>query len=36
MWQGYKANEDILLEFKINPVVKKIQNYRNNWVQHIQ
>ena len=30
MWQGYTANEDILLEFKINPVVKPIQNYRNN------
>ena len=36
MWQGYTANEDILLEFKINPVVKKNHNYRNKWVQRIQ
>jgi hypothetical protein len=35
-WQGYKTNEDILLEIKINPVVKKFQNFRNNWAQHIQ
>ena len=28
MWQGYTTNEDILLEIKINTVVKKIQNYR--------
>jgi len=27
-WQDYKTNEDILSELKINPVVKKIQNYR--------
>jgi hypothetical protein len=26
--QDYKTNEDILLELKINPVVKKIHNYR--------
>jgi hypothetical protein len=28
-WQDYSKNEDILSEFKINPVVKKIQNYIN-------
>jgi hypothetical protein len=33
-WQDYKTNEDILLELKINPVIKEIQNYRNKWVQH--
>ena len=31
-WQDYKTNEDILSELKINSVVKKIQNYRNTWV----
>jgi hypothetical protein len=36
MWQSYTTNEDILLEIKINTVVKKIQNYRNNCVRHIQ
>jgi len=28
-WQVYKTNEDILSEPKINPVVKKTQNYIN-------
>jgi len=27
-----KIKEDILSELKINPVVKKIQNYRNKWI----
>jgi len=31
-WQDYKINEDILSELKINPVVKKIQNYSNKWL----
>jgi hypothetical protein len=29
-------HEDILSEFNINPVVKKIQNYRNKSVQHFR
>ena len=28
-WQDYKTSEDILSELKINPVVNKVQNYRN-------
>ena len=28
-WHCYKTNEDILSELKINPVVKKIENYSN-------
>jgi hypothetical protein len=28
-WQGYRNNEYILSEFKINPILKKIQNYIN-------
>jgi len=35
VWQDYKTNEDILSEIKINPVEKKIQNYRNKWIQHV-
>jgi len=31
-WQDYKTNEHILSELKINPVVKKIQNYSNKWL----
>ena len=33
-WKDYKTNENNLSELKINPVVKKIQNYRNKYVQH--
>jgi endonuclease I len=35
-WQEYKSVDDILLEFKINTVVEKIQNYRNKYVQHVR
>jgi hypothetical protein len=35
-WQGYKTNEDILSAVTINPVVNKIQNYRNQWIHHIR
>jgi hypothetical protein len=31
-WQEYKINEVILSELKINPLVNKIQKYRNKWV----
>jgi len=33
--QYYKINEDILSEHKINPVAKKMQNYKNKSTQHI-
>jgi hypothetical protein len=32
-WKDYKTNEDILSALKINSVVKKIQNYRNEWTE---
>ena len=35
-WQDYKTNEGILSELKINPVVQKIQNYRNKLIQHVR
>jgi hypothetical protein len=35
-WQDYKTNEDILSELKMKPVVKKIQNYRYRWIQHVR
>ena len=34
--QHYKINESILSELKINPVLKKIRNYRNKWIQHVR
>jgi hypothetical protein len=33
---GLQNYEDILPELKINPVAKKIQNYRNKWIQHLR
>jgi len=36
IWKDYKTNEHILSELKIKPVVKKIQNYRNKYVQHFR
>jgi hypothetical protein len=33
-WQDNKTNQYILLEVKINQVVKKIKNYGNKWIQH--
>ena len=35
-WQDYVSSEDVLPELKISPVVKKIENYRNKWVQHVR
>jgi len=34
--QDFETNEDILSELKINPVVKKIKNYRNKCIQHVR
>jgi hypothetical protein len=30
--QGHRTSEDMLSELKINPFVKKIQNYRNERI----
>jgi DNA-binding CsgD family transcriptional regulator len=32
-WKDYKTNEHILSALKINPFVKKKQNYRNEWLE---
>jgi hypothetical protein len=32
IWHDYKTYEDISSELKINPVVKKVQNYINKWI----
>jgi hypothetical protein len=34
-WQDYKRGEVVLPELKISPVVKKIENYRSKWAQHV-
>jgi hypothetical protein len=33
-WQDNKTNENILSKLKVNPVAKKIQNYRNKQLRH--
>jgi hypothetical protein len=35
IWPDYRINEDILSELKINPPIKKIQNYRNKWMRNV-
>ena len=35
-WQDSTSSEDVLPEIKISSVVKKIQNYRNKWAQHVR
>jgi hypothetical protein len=35
-WKYYKTNEDILSELKINPRLKKIENYINEWVHNVR
>jgi len=33
-WTDYKANTEIAKELNITSVLKKIQEYRRNWLQH--
>jgi len=35
-WQDHRTNWRYLSEFKINSVVKKIQNYRHKCVKHVR
>jgi hypothetical protein len=32
-WKDCKTNEDTSSALKINPAVKKIQNYRKEWIE---
>jgi len=34
-WTDYKINTEIAKELNINPVLDKIQEYKRNWLQHI-
>jgi hypothetical protein len=35
-WQDHKQNRDITEELKIQPVMEKINNYKNKWIQHVR
>jgi len=34
-WTDYKTNTGIAKELNTTPVLDKIQEYRTNWLQHI-
>jgi hypothetical protein len=35
-WQDHKRNQDIAEELQIQPVMEKINNYKNKWIQHVR
>jgi hypothetical protein len=34
-WQDHKRNQEIMKELKTNPVLGKINNYKEKWTQHV-
>jgi hypothetical protein len=34
IWSDYKRNDDIIKELKTEPVIRKIQKCKNNWIEH--
>jgi hypothetical protein len=32
-WQDHKINQEIMKELKTNPVIEKINNYKEKWIQ---
>jgi hypothetical protein len=34
-WTDHKTNTDIAKELNITPVLDKIQDYKRNWIQHV-
>jgi hypothetical protein len=34
-WPDYETNRDIAKKLNITPVLDKMQNYRRNWIQHV-
>jgi uncharacterized membrane protein len=34
-WPDYKTNTDIAKKLNITPVLDKMQDYRRNWIQHV-
>jgi len=34
-WTDYKTGTEIAKELNITPVLYKIQEYRRNWLQHV-
>jgi hypothetical protein len=34
-WTDHKTNTETAKELNINPVLDKIQDYKRNWIQHV-
>ena len=34
-WTDYKTNTQITKELKITPILDKLQEYKRNWIQHV-
>jgi len=34
-WTDYKTNKQITKELKITPILDKLQEYKRNWIQHV-
>jgi len=35
IWTDYKTNAQIAKELKITPILDKLLEYKNNWIQHV-
>ena len=35
IWTDYKTNTQITKELKITPILRKILEYKRNWIQHV-
>jgi hypothetical protein len=34
-WTDHKTNTEVAKELNITPVLDKIQDYKRNWIQHV-
>jgi hypothetical protein len=34
-WTDHKTNTEIAKELNMTPVLDKIQDYKRNWIQHV-
>ena len=34
-WTDHKTNTQIARELKITPILDKLQEYKRNWIQHV-
>jgi DNA-binding CsgD family transcriptional regulator len=34
-WTEHKTNTEVAKKLNITPVLDKIQNYKRNWIQHV-